>query len=129
MMRFGKYLAIFAATLLLVCPVFGQAQQGTTASTPSATPVRTIEIQAKRFEFVPSSITLKKGETVKLELTSDDVTHSLLVPGLGIDGKMTEGHITDVVVTPTKVGDFSGRCAIYCGKGHRKMGFVVHVIN
>lgn len=30
-------------------------------------PGRTIEIHAKRFSFSPAEITLKKGETVKLE--------------------------------------------------------------
>jgi cytochrome c oxidase subunit 2 len=52
-----------------------------TVSTPRAVradePVKTIDITAKRFEFSPNQITLKKEETVKLRLTTADVTHGL----------------------------------------------------
>jgi cytochrome c oxidase subunit 2 len=88
---------------------------------------RRIEIHAKRFSFQPSEITLKKGETVTLVLTSDDVPHSLLVPDLNINGAMTKGHVTEVTVTPDKVGDFHGRCGRFCGSGHGSMTFTVHV--
>ena len=36
---------------------------------------RRVEVVAKRFEFTPSEITLKKGEPVILVLTSKDVQH------------------------------------------------------
>jgi cytochrome c oxidase subunit II len=88
---------------------------------------RTIEIHAKRFSFQPSEITLKKGEPVKLELTSDDVPHSLLIESLHIKGAMTKGHVTEVLVTPEQVGDFKGKCGRFCGSGHGSMTFTVHV--
>jgi len=40
---------------------------------PTMCPV--VEITAKRFAFSPDKITLKKGQTVKLRLHSEDVTH------------------------------------------------------
>jgi cytochrome c oxidase subunit II len=40
---------------------------------------RTIEIHAKRFSFDPAEITVKKGEAVKLVITSEDVEHRLLI--------------------------------------------------
>ena len=49
---------------------------------------RAITITAKRFEFVPSTITLKKGETVKLVVTSQDVTHGLFLRPLKIDASV-----------------------------------------
>ncbi len=88
---------------------------------------RTIEIHARRFEFVPAEITLKKGETVTLSLISEDVNHSLFVEGLGINVKAVKGHVTQAQVTPQQAGDFSGRCGTFCGNGHGKMTFVVHV--
>lgn len=91
-------------------------------------PTRRIEIHAKRFSFTPAEITLKKGESVTLDLTSDDVAHSLLVEGLHINGTMTKGHVTEVDVTPEAVGDFKGRCGRFCGSGHGSMLFVVHVV-
>jgi cytochrome c oxidase subunit 2 len=88
-----------------------------------------IEIHAKRFSFTPAEITINKGETVTLALTSDDVSHSLLVEGLHINSPITKGHVTEVKVTPTTTGDFKGRCGRFCGSGHGSMLFVVHVVD
>jgi cytochrome c oxidase subunit II len=90
---------------------------------------RRIEIHARRFSFQPAEITLKKGETVTLALTSDDVPHSLLIEGLHVNGTMTRGHITELTVTPATVGDFKGRCGRFCGSGHGSMTFVAHVVD
>jgi cytochrome c oxidase subunit 2 len=88
----------------------------------------TIVIHARKYQFVPNAITLKKGETVKLVLISDDVRHSLAVRGLGIRSEIRPGRHIEVIVTPTQVGDFPGACSIYCGSGHRNMEFMVHVV-
>lgn len=110
-------MAVFAASLFaLISPALPlDAQQST------------IEIHAKRFEFVPAEITVKKGQTVTLSLISDDVPHSLLIKGLGIDAAMVKGHPTQIQLTPQKAGDFDGRCGKFCGSGHGKMVFTVHV--
>ena len=92
-------------------------------------PVRTIDIHSKQFEFVPAEITLKKGETVKLVLYSDDVAHALAVEGLPIHIGAEKGHPMTAIVTPTETGDFQGKCSKFCGSGHRDMHFVVHVVN
>ncbi len=89
--------------------------------------VRTIEVHARRFSFVPAEITVKNGETVKLHLISDDVPHSLLVKELGINQQVTKGHPSDVTFTAKSVGDFHGRCGRFCGSGHGSMLFTVHV--
>jgi cytochrome c oxidase subunit II len=90
-------------------------------------PARTIEIHARRFEFDPSEITLKKGEPVTLRLISDDVTHSLVVRDLKINQEMKKDHPADITVTPASAGDFKGECGHFCGSGHGKMKFTVHV--
>ena len=38
---------------------------------------RRIEVAVKKFAYTPAEITLKKGEPVVLELTTEDVTHGL----------------------------------------------------
>ncbi len=86
-----------------------------------------IEIHAHRYAFSPAEITLKKGETVKLRLLSDDVAHSLLIPGLQINQSITKAHPTEVVITPTISGDFSGKCGRFCGSSHGSMVFTIHV--
>jgi len=125
----GILLPAFAMYTMAATKPASLAHGSQTADTTAPAAVRTISIEAKRFEFTPAEITLKKGETVKLELTSQDVHHSLVVKGLGIHGDMEKGKITDVSVTPQETGDFKGECGHFCGSGHGKMRFVVHVVN
>jgi cytochrome c oxidase subunit 2 len=93
----------------------------------SQAPDRTIEIHAHRYAFNPSEITLKKGETVQLKISSDDVTHSLQIKGLGVDQTVSKGHPAEATVTPKQAGDFPGQCGHFCGSGHGKMLMTVHV--
>lgn len=88
---------------------------------------QTIEIHARRFDFSPAEITLKKGETATIKLISDDVPHSLVVKELGINKEVSKGHPEEVTVTPDKAGDFHGKCGRFCGSGHGSMGLTVHV--
>lgn len=120
-------LIVIAAMALISWPLLAQDQPAQ-ASAATATPARTITIQAKKYEFIPAEITVKKDQTVKLELTSDDVEHSLEVPGLGINSVMKKGVVTEVDLTPTKTGNFKGKCGKFCGFGHRRMHFMVHVV-
>lgn len=88
-----------------------------------------IEIQAKRFTFEPASITLKKGEPVVLILKSDDVPHGLRFRDLGVNVKAPKKGSGQVAFTPGKAGDFVGHCSVFCGAGHGKMTFTLHVVN
>lgn len=113
MIRF-TLLALLAFSFLCRC---GVAQD----------PDRTIEIHAHRYAFSPSEITIKKGETVRLKVFSDDVTHSLQIKDLGVDQTVSKGHPAEVTVTPKQDGDFQGACGHFCGSGHGKMLMTVHV--
>jgi len=115
-----KYSLLFSLILLLA---FSSTGNGRAQST-----TQKIEIHAHRFSFAPAEITVDKGETVTLELTSDDVPHSLLIQELHVNGAMTMGHVTEVTITPDTVGDFKGKCGRFCGSGHGSMSFVVHVV-
>ena len=103
---------------LLIC--FSAA---TTASQESTT----IDIVAKRFQFTPSEITVKKGQQVTLRLSSMDVAHGMLVEPLRIQAQFKKGSPATVTFVPQETGDFAGGCAHFCGAGHGKMHFVVHV--
>ncbi|MGB6304482.1 MAG: cupredoxin domain-containing protein [Acidobacteriaceae bacterium] len=120
-------LVLVAALALVGWPLI--AQENPAPAPAAATPVRTITIEAIKYEFIPAEVTLKIDQTVKLELTSEDVEHSLEVRGLGIKSVMKKGEVTEINVTPTKVGNFKGKCGKFCGFGHGKMHFMVHVVN
>jgi cytochrome c oxidase subunit 2 len=88
-----------------------------------------VEIHAKKFAYMPSEVTLVKGETYRLHLTSDDVPHSLRIKALNVNWEMKAGEFDDVSFTPEQVGDFTADCGRYCGKGHKMMSMTVHVVN
>lgn len=94
---------------------------------PAEEPAQTIEIHAKRFAFEPAEISVKTGETVHLHIVSDDVPHSLVVKGLGIDAAVSKAHPADVDFTAKQPGDYDGRCGRFCGSGHGRMTFAIHV--
>jgi cytochrome c oxidase subunit II len=89
--------------------------------------VPVIAVRARRYEFKPSNITLKEGQQVKLVFISDDVTHSLTVKELGLEVNIKKNHSSEVLLTPSKPGNFVGECSIYCGAGHDRMKIVFHV--
>ena len=86
-----------------------------------------IEIVAKRFDFTPGEITLKKGVPVVLVLTSTDVDHGLKFKELHIDIKAKKGQTSEVTFTPDQVGTFVGQCSVFCGSGHGSMKMTLHV--
>ncbi|MGD0631928.1 MAG: cupredoxin domain-containing protein [Terracidiphilus sp.] len=105
----------------------------TTGLSPSmlraeAAPQR-IEITAKRFNFEPGEITLKKGHAVVLVLKSADVAHGIRIRDLNVDVKVGKGGTAEVQFTPDKTGDFIGHCSVFCGSGHGSMIFKVHVVD
>jgi cytochrome c oxidase subunit 2 len=88
---------------------------------------KVITITAKRFEFTPKEITLKQGQTVKLQLTTEDVTHGFFVKPLSIDEDISPGKTTEVVVTPKTTGRYTTICDHFCGAGHGGMKMTIVV--
>lgn len=89
---------------------------------------KTIDITAKRFEFSPNKVTLKKGETVMLRLTGEDVVHGMFVRPLKIDTDIPPGKTTQVTITPQTVGTFTAICHHFCGAGHGNMKMTFEVV-
>jgi len=82
---------------------------------------KVIKITAKRFEYNPSTITLKKGEPVTLEFASLDRPHGFNSPGLGIRTDILPGKASTIHLTPDKAGTFPFHCDLFCGDGHENM--------
>ena len=88
---------------------------------------RVIEISAKRFEFSPPEITLKKDEPITLRLTSQDVKHGFFSKGLNLDGDIEPGKATELSLTPHTTGKFITICDDFCGAGHEDMRMTIVV--
>lgn len=82
---------------------------------------RVIKIVAKKFDYTPNVIKLKKGVPVILEFTTLDVLMGFKVPDLGVRADIIPGKATRLRLVPDKVGTFPFLCDIFCGSGHENM--------
>jgi len=80
-----------------------------------------ISVKAKTFEFAPSTITVKKGVPVVLELTSEDRVHGFNLPDFKVRAEVKPDGTSRVRFTPDKAGSFTFVCDVYCGEGHEDM--------
>lgn len=124
-MRFPMTTRVFSCCAVAVLTLSAGSAVRTAAA--QAEP-QVIEIHAKKFGYDPSEITLHKGQTYKLHLTSDDTTHSLRIKALNLNAVMKPKQFNDVLFTPEQVGDFKADCGVFCGVGHAKMAMMVHVV-
>ncbi len=95
---------------------------------PQSEQPRVILIKAHRFEFVPNQITLKKGEPVVLQITSEDVAHGFFVRPLKIDEDLEPGHTKSIPLTPQVAGKFTTICDHFCGVNHGNMHMTIEVV-
>lgn len=80
-----------------------------------------IELTAKDFAFSETSITVKKGQTVRVELTITDGTHDWVLDEFSAKTKQASTGTVTVEFTADKTGEFE----YYCSVGsHRSMGMV-----
>ncbi len=89
---------------------------------------RVVEIAVKKFEYMPPDVVLKKGEPVRLELTSLDRVHGFDLPDLGIRVDVKPEETVTVRLTPEKTGTFVFHCDIFCGDGHEDLQGTIKVI-
>ena len=128
MKKSALMLATFAVAALAVwaqssaeTPIRASLPQGTAAP-------RVIRIVAHRFEFVPNHVTLKKGEPVVLQVTSEDVTHGFFVRPLKIDEDVAAGQTKQIPLTPQVAGTYTIICDHFCGVNHGNMHMTIEVV-
>ena len=90
-------------------------------STTGFKQTRVIEVTAKQWEWIPSTITVKEGDDVVLKIKSLDVTHGFSLPAYDISRNIATGKETIIEFTANKKGAFSFTCSVFCGSGHRDM--------
>ena len=88
---------------------------------------RVIEIAVKRFEYIPPEITVRKGEPVRLALSSLDRRHGFKLPELGVRADVEPDQTVVVRIVPTRAGRFVFACDIFCGDDHEDMQGIITV--
>ncbi len=114
MSRLKKFVAVAGVAAMAVV-------SGSFPSPAAEDSGQVIKITAKKFEYNPNRITLKKGVPVTLEFTSLDRLHGFNCPDLAIRGDIRPGQILKIKVTPQKTGTFPFHCDNFCGEGHENM--------
>lgn len=104
-------------------PAKTATQTSKTAKTPPATAALLKEFQmtARQWEFEPSTITVNRGDRVRLKITSEDVAHGLAIPQFKVNSRLEPGQETVVEFTADQNGTFTFFCSIFCGAGHSGM--------
>ena len=117
-MRQNKRVLIASALIVSAAIIFGLAIH----SRANASAVqREIHITAKKFDFTPDTITLKKDEPVVLVFTSQDRKHGFNLRAFGIRVDVNPGETARIPFTPNKTGKFTFSCDVFCGEGHEDM--------
>ena len=107
---------------VVVLALFGLGVPAAADDAPQA-----IDIVAKRFEFTPKEVHVKKGLPVVFRLTTQDVAHGFSSRKLKLDADIVPGKTAEVSFTPDTAGTYTVVCDHFCGSGHggMKMKIVV----
>jgi cytochrome c oxidase subunit 2 len=128
----GLTISFVVLAFTLQCAIFALG-----ASLQEMSP-KIIEISAKKYEFSPDEIRVKKGERVELKVHSVDETHGIKIdvypeedkakktPGLSFENREMNGKVeknVDQVLgfVATEPGTYDFKCAKLCGMGHGRM--------
>lgn len=111
---------VFALAVVTIMAAAAAAQDSHQAAAPSGNVVE-IKITAKRFQYDPNVITVKKGQKVRLLITALDHNHGFQLPAYDINQEIYKGQTATIEFTADKAGTFPFKCSVYCGLGHRKM--------
>jgi heme/copper-type cytochrome/quinol oxidase subunit 2 len=102
------------------------AVNSTPKSTPPVAPVqptiKEFNVIAYQWGFDPSTITVKKGDQVRIAFTSRDVNHGVGLEGYGISTpRFGKDQSQTLEFVADKSGDFTFYCNVVCGSGHSDM--------
>src|SRR5437588_817619 len=109
----GRKMILPLAAVLTVAGIASYAQ--TTAS------VAEIKMTAEKYDFTPDTVTVKKGDRVKLVITALDHEHGIKIEALHINQKLPKGEPVTLEFVASQAGTFPFQCSQFCGLGHKKM--------
>ena len=108
-------LLVLGATAMLNAPRYAAQNDKSTLQ------AHEIQVTAKKYEFSPNPIRVKKGEPVKLIITATDHDHGFSLEAFHIKQKLKKGEPATIEFTPDKAGTFPFKCSVFCGMGHGGM--------
>jgi cytochrome c oxidase subunit II len=79
-------------------------------------------------QYIPTLV-LPVGRTTRFNLHSPDVIHDFGVPAFLMKMDVVPGRVNHYAITPTREGEFDGKCYELCGVSHSRMLFKVKVVS
>src|SRR5882724_1915795 len=119
---------LLSVGLCIIVAIFIFGSLGFRFRSPITSQERVIKITARKFDFSPGEITVKKGETVVLEITSSDRVHGFSLPDFKLKSKIKPNEVTRLKFAPDKTGHFTFSCDVFCGRGHKDMSGTLTVL-
>jgi len=107
--RIGLLLLIVSGLAILFAPL---------PAASTAPRSRTFRVDAGQFAYSPSTINVNPGDTVTIQLVSEDVVHGLYVDGYGASVEADPGQTATLTFVADKAGSFRFRCNVSCGAMH-----------
>ncbi|MBI2630104.1 cupredoxin domain-containing protein [Candidatus Pacearchaeota archaeon] len=77
--------------------------------------IKEFTLDATRFKYSPDTITVNKGDKVKISINNIDTTHGIRIPNFNVKDNEKVEFIAD------KQGEFDFYCTVYCGDKHKEM--------
>lgn len=96
-----------------------------------------VEVRAEQFSwefYYPqlkaygSKLFMERGKRHRLILTSKDVVHSFWVPEFRVKQDAVPGKVIPLILTPTRLGEYTLLCNQLCGRDHLDMTAIVEVV-
>jgi len=116
---------VTAPEIKVVIPTEPEYQPPPTAPTYEGEFDVDLKIEAKRFDFLPNEIKVKKGDRIRLTLTSVDVNHTFTMPAYDIDEELLVGEDVEIELVADKEGQFTFYCDV---PGHKEQGMKGKII-
>lgn len=97
-----------------------------------------IEVRAEQFSWefyypkvknYASKLYMERGKRHRIILTSKDVVHSFWVPEFRLKQDAVPGKIIHLLLTPTRLGEYTLLCSELCGRNHTDMTGKVEVLD
>jgi cytochrome c oxidase subunit 2 len=80
--------------------------------------VKTFEVTADKYKFIPGTITVNQGDKVIIKAIAIDKKHGIGIKAFGIKKLLPKGEWVTVEFTADKKGEFPIRCTKFCGWKH-----------
>jgi plastocyanin len=100
----------------------GRNLSGHVEAANTSGPIKEFTVDGTNFAFDPKTITVNKGDTVKIIFKDTDGAHNLAINGYNVSTRVIgEGSQETVQFVADKVGSFEYYCSV---GGHREAGMV-----